>query len=236
VSGEPGLSFGGVAGAYERARPQYAADAVEWIASRLPLGRVLDLAAGTGKLTRQLLDHAESVVAVEPDDAMRAVLERVVPQVESLPGTAEQIPLAEASVDVVAVGQAFHWFDMGAALAELQRVIRPGGGFALVWNEYDWPELNAIVDRLRPTQRARDDAAYARLIATTLFGNFEERRFAHHDRVNVDRVVERVASISAVINASPGDREAAFDDVRRLVGAGMIDFPMQTLVIVADRV
>jgi ubiquinone/menaquinone biosynthesis C-methylase UbiE len=236
VSGEPRLSFGGVADVYERARPQYAPEAVAWIVSRLPFARVLDLAAGTGKLTRQLLPYAASVVAVEPDDAMRAVLARIVPGVESLAGTAEEIPLPAASVDAVTVGQAFHWFQMDAALTELHRVIRPDGGVALLWNEYDWPELNAIVDRLRPTRRARDDEAYAQLLATPYFENFEERRFAHVDRVDADVVVDRVSSISAVINASPHDRESALDDVRRLAGAGMSEFPMQTLVIAADRV
>ena len=116
-------SFESVAELYERSRPAYAEDAVAWAAGRLGLGpgrRVLDLAAGTGKLTRQLLALGVDVVAVEPGDEMRGVLERVLPEVEVLAGRAEQIPLPDASVDAVAVGQAFHWFDPEPALAEMR--------------------------------------------------------------------------------------------------------------------
>lgn len=235
MSVEPRLSFGRAVDAYERARPQYAADAVAWIAERLPLGRVLDLGAGTGKLTRQLLGVADSVVAVEPDDDMRAMLERVLPHVESLRGSAEAIPLPDASVDAVTVAQAFHWFELDTALAEMRRVLRPSGGIALLGNEYDWPELNGIVDRLR-TSPAVDDDPYERLLASPLFARFEKKTFAHADRVHADVVVERVSSISVVVTAAAADRTAAFDDIRALVGDGTVDFPMITHVIAGDRV
>lgn len=235
MSVEPRLSFGRAVDAYERARPQYAADAVAWIAERLPLGRVLDLGAGTGKLTRQLLGVADSVVAVEPDDDMRSMLERVLPHVESLRGSAEAIPLPDASVDAVTVAQAFHWFELDSALAEMRRVLRPSGGIALLGNEYDWPELMAIVDRLR-TSPAVDDDSYERLLASPLFARFETKTFAHADRVDADVVVERVSSINVVIAAAAADRTAAFDDIRALVGEGTVDFPMLTTVIAADRV
>jgi ubiquinone/menaquinone biosynthesis C-methylase UbiE len=234
VSVEPRLSFGRVVDAYERARPQYADDAVAYLASRLPMRRVLDLGAGTGKFTRQLIPVAESVVAVEPDDDMRAMLERVLPDVESHAGSAEAIPLPDGSVDVVTVAQAFHWFDSEAAPAEMHRVLRPGGGIALLSNEYDWPALMAIVDRLR-TAPAVDDDSYERLLATPLFGRFEKRVFAHADRVDADGVVERVSSISTVIAATAADRKEALDEIRALVGDGTVDFPMLTTVIAADR-
>ena len=232
---EPRLSFGRVVDAYEQTRPQYAADAIAHLAGRLPMRRVLDLGAGTGKLTRQMVPVAESVVAVEPDDDMRAVLERVLPDVESLAGSAEAIPLPDGSVDVVTVAQAFHWFELEAALAEMHRVLRADGGIALLWNEYDWPELNAIVDRLR-TRTAVDDDSYERLRATPRFACFEKQTFPHSDRVDADVVVERISSISAVIAAPAADRRRALDDIRALVGDGPVDFPMLTTVIAADRV
>src|SRR6266852_2460351 len=119
-------SFDSVADRYERARPPYADEALAWIAERLPFERVLDLAAGTGKLTRQLVARGADVVAVEPGDAMRAVLERIVPEAHALAGSAEAIPLPDASVDAITVGQAFHWFRVPEALVEMHRVLRPG--------------------------------------------------------------------------------------------------------------
>jgi ubiquinone/menaquinone biosynthesis C-methylase UbiE len=229
------LAFEQVADAYERSRPQYAPGALAWLAQRLPLKRVLDLAAGTGKLTRQLVPLAKSVVAVEPGDQMRAVLERVLPEVESLAGSAEAIPLPDGSVDAITVAQAFHWFDVDAALAEMHRVLRPRGGFAVLWNEWDLAELNAMVDRLRK-RRSRDDEPRERLLASPLFTNFEERAFSHAERVDVEIVVERAASVSAVIVADEDEREAALEEIRQTLGEGTIDFPMSTMVIAADRV
>src|SRR5262249_54140245 len=141
---------------YERARPLYAVDALEWLRARLPLRRVVDVGAGTGKLSRQLAAVGADVVAVEPDPDMRAVFARVLPGIELLAGSAEELPLADASVDVATAAQAFHWFDLERALPELHRVIRPGGGIAVVWNEWDDDDelmrsLNQIVKRRRPS-------------------------------------------------------------------------------------
>ncbi|MDP9101677.1 MAG: class I SAM-dependent methyltransferase [Actinomycetota bacterium] len=130
------LSFGTAAAAYDRGRPGYPADALRWLLPETA-SRVLDLGAGTGKLTASLLGlglPGRTVVAVEPDRDMRVLVD---PRATRLGGTAERIPLAEASVDAVLVGQAFHWFDPVAALPEVVRVLRPGGVLGLLWNVLD---------------------------------------------------------------------------------------------------
>ena len=234
------LSFERVADVYERARPQYAPDALAWLAERLPLRRVLDLGAGTGKLTRQLVELGADVIAVEPGDEMRAVLQRVLPEVEALAGSAEAIPLPDASVDVVTAAQAFHWFRTGEALAEIHRVLRPGGGFAFMWNHWDDDDpllrsLNDLVDALRP-DRSGEDVQRDELYESPLFRTEEARDFRHAEELPADVVVERVASVSAVSTAEPKLREQALADARRLVGTGEVYFPMVTTVVVGDRV
>jgi SAM-dependent methyltransferase len=133
-------SFETVAAEYERWRPDYPAEAVRWAAQLLGLrggARVLDVGAGTGKLTRGLVALGLDVVAVEPGAAMLDQLRLAVPAAEAHEGSAESIPLADASLDAVFAGQAYHWFDRERALPELRRVLRPGGGVALLWNWWD---------------------------------------------------------------------------------------------------
>lgn len=202
------LSFGSVAETYERARPLYADEAVDWIAERLPFGRVLDLAAGTGKLTQQLVARGVDVVAVEPDPGMRAVLRRVLPDVELHDGFAENIPLADASVDAISVGQAFHWFDGERALAEMRRVLRPGGGVALLWNRWDAEDpLLGAVDRLladvRPPFGERPGIA-------------EKRSFRQRRPMTVDAIVDWASSTSGFINARREQQERIVREIRRL--------------------
>ncbi|TMM16368.1 MAG: endonuclease III, partial [Actinobacteria bacterium] len=146
--------FGLAADAYERGRPDYPADALAFLVERLDLrpGRtVADLAAGTGKLTRLLAPTGADVIAVEPIAEMRAKIEGA----RVLDGAAEAIPLADASVDAVTVAQAFHWFRAGEALVEIHRVLRPGGGLALVWNVRDErdPIHAAVSEILAPLER-----------------------------------------------------------------------------------
>ena len=133
---DPARSFDRAADAYERTRPDYP-DALLELVPVPADATVLDLGAGTGKLTRVLAPRYRQVIAVEPLDGMRAILETVVPEVESRAGQAEAIPLADASVDAVFAAQAFHWFANEAAVAEIARVLRPGGVLALVWNDGD---------------------------------------------------------------------------------------------------
>lgn len=134
------VAFGRIADAYERGRPTFPAAGIAHLTRALDLrpGRsVLDLAAGTGKLTRLLVASGASVVAVEPVEGMRQVFQDLLPRVPVHPGTAEALPLGDHSVDAVTVAQAFHWFDAPAAFAELDRVLRADGRVALVWNVRD---------------------------------------------------------------------------------------------------
>lgn len=202
------FSFGSVAETYERARPLYADEAIDWIAEQLPLGRVLDLAAGTGKLTRQLAARGVDVVAVEPDPDMRAVFGRVLPEVELHAGRAEDIPLPDASVDAVTVGQAFHWFDAERALVEMRRVLRPGGGIALLWNRWDAedPLLGAVdrlLDEVRPPFGERP-------------GPGDRRSFHQRRPMTVDAIVAWASSTSGFINARRDDQERIVREIRRL--------------------
>ena len=161
ASAEPGRTFGRVAEAYARTRPEYSREAVAFAAEKLGLAAhatVLDLAAGTGKLTRALRERFENVIAVEPDDAMRAWIDGY-----ALAGSAEAIPLPEASVDGVFVAEAFHWFDYERALAEIRRVLRPGGGLAIVargWGDIPPPlkdDLDEVWARFHGDRREFPD-------------------------------------------------------------------------------
>ena len=129
-------SFASVADAYERGRPEYPGDAVRWLVGDEPAD-VVDLGAGTGKLTRGLVAFGHRVTAVEPLAEMLEHLRRAVPEARALAGSGEEIPLVDASADVVVCAQAFHWFDHVVALGEIARVLRPGGRLALVWNTRD---------------------------------------------------------------------------------------------------
>jgi ubiquinone/menaquinone biosynthesis C-methylase UbiE len=205
---EYALSFGSVAETYERARPPYAEEAVDWIVERLPARRVLDLAAGTGKLTRQLVARGADVVAVEPDPDMRAVFRRVLPDVEMREGFAEAIPLPDASVDAITVGQAFHWFDAERALAEMRRVLRPGGGFALLWNHWDKDDpLLGAVDRL--LQDVRPGFGERPVVGET-------RSFHEQRSMSVDAIVEWASSTSGFVNARREEQERIASEIRIL--------------------
>ncbi len=207
--------FASSADAYERGRPGYPEEAVAWIADRLGLGPgkdVLDLAAGTGKLTRALVPFGARVIAVEPIDEMREHLLRTLPDVDAFDGTAEAIPLPDGSVDGVACAQAFHWFRMDEALREIHRVLRPGGGLALVWNVRDLSDpLQARIQELTEEHgaelRLHRDIDPAREVAGSgLYGPVEERSWPYVQRLSRAHLVDRIASTSYIALLDPDTR------------------------------
>lgn len=229
--------------AYDRGRPDYPPAAVAWLAERLGIGpgrRVLDLGAGTGKLTRPLAGTGAEVVVVEP---LREMLDRLVaslPDVEAHEGTAEKIPLPDGNVDAVTVGQAFHWFRPDAALPELHRVLRPGGGLGLVWNtrDQDHPVHAEITRLIRPLAGGTPEwlsqrAGLAATVAGDRFGPVEERSFTMHQRLDADGLVQRVLSISYVAAASEEDQREIERELRELAGGDDVVLPYTTLCFVS---
>ena len=233
------LSFDLVADEYERTRPSYPPELLDLV----PLGSdssVLDLAAGTGKLTRVLVERYREVTAVEPLANMRAMLERVVPGVTALPGTAEQIPLDDRSVDGVFAAQAFHWFDKELALPEIARVLRPGGVFAIVWNQPDPaghdPRPAEFVRRIDALHEAapgrwKTEPEWEELLAGS--GHFPEvraRQSVTHDHV-LDRagILDNLRSTSWIANRD--DREEVVAELGALVPEGTYAVPNEATVI-----
>jgi SAM-dependent methyltransferase len=212
------FSFETVAEQYERARPLYADAAVAWAAEQLGIGPgvpVLDLAAGTGKLTRQLVALDADVVAVEPGDEMRLVLERVVPQARALAGVAEEIPLEDGSVAAVTAGQAFHWFDAERAFAEILRVLRPHGGFAFLWNLWDEDDpLLGPVDRL--LHEIRPQSAQGGSWEDACPVPLERRRFLQRRPMTVEAIIEWAGSTSGFLNAPRVEQGGIVREIRRL--------------------
>ena len=202
----PHTSFADVADAYERGRPGYPDDAVRWLVGEEPRD-IVDLGAGTGKLTRSLVALGHRVTAVEPLAEMRSELVRAVPQAMPLEGTAEKIPLPDGSADVVTSAQAFHWFDHGLALPEIARVLRPGGRLALVWNSRDdrdpWTaRMSAIIGN-----ETVDDDDLDPLGASGLFEPPEHASFPFEQERDRDGLLDLVLSRSYCAKLAPADRE-----------------------------
>ena len=193
---ERAASFARVADAYEQARPGYPADAVLWLAGETPCD-VVDLGAGTGKLTRSLAALGHHVVAVEPLGEMLDRLRATVPGVTAVMGSAESMPLPDGAADVVACAQAFHWFDQEPALAEIARVLRPGGRVGLVWNVRD--ERVPWVSELSDAMVGRtgvDRGAAAPIEQSGLYGPVEHATFEHTQTVDRDALRALVLSRS----------------------------------------
>ncbi len=231
--------------AYERLRPGYPMDAVDWV---LPerCRRVLDLGAGTGKLTRALLTRELEVVAVDPSAAMLAVLADTVPGVPTFVGTGESIPLPTHSVDAVLCAQAWHWVDSEQGCAEVARVLRPGGSFGLLWNADDvsvgWVEaLQELKRRARggsTGHSAGGEVLTGDLGISDAFEEPEEFAWAWTAPYAVADLVDLVATRSYILTAAPDDRARLIDEVRELLathpetaGRHVVELPMVTTCV-----
>ena len=244
--------FSAEAQSYARGRPEYSEELLPWLASELDVGAgklVVDLGAGTGKFTKLLAKTGAALVAVEPVDAMRAQLAANLPQARALAGSAEGMPLEDASVDAVVCAQAFHWFASEASLAEIHRVMKPGGRLGLVWNvrdeSVDWvAEITRII-----TGHEGDAPRFYKGDWRKPFGDsryFEPpvlTRFSYtHTGTAEEVIIDRFLSVS-FIAALPADEKAKVAArLRELIathpglrGRDIIDFPYLTEAYCCSR-
>lgn len=218
-------AFGATAADYERARPSYPPAALEALRRQLGIGtgcRVLDLAAGTGKLTRLLASGGADVVAVEPVAGMRDELAQAVPDVEVLDGTAEAIPLPDASVDAVTVAQAFHWFRADEALAEIRRVLRPGGGVAILFNQKDEREpyvraWNEVIGWHSQRIAYYEHTDWSAVLGSGGFEDVGSFDVEWSQPMTRELVAARVRSVSYVAQAEEAEQQRYVDAVVALV-------------------
>ncbi|MGX7825686.1 class I SAM-dependent methyltransferase [Actinokineospora sp. 24-640] len=234
-------SFGANATTYAEHRPDYPAEAIEWVVGDRT--RVLDLGAGTGKLTAGLLALGLDVTAVEPDPQMRAELARLLPDVPTMDGRAEKIPLRDASVDVVIAGQAFHWFDNPDALGEITRVLRPGGVFGALWNADDdsVPWVKTLLAMCAtsvddPTRRGERHVP-----EHDLLGDAEEKSFRNQQVRTVDAMVETLRTYSHIAVAPEAERAEILERAREYLtglpdSRGVFVRPLITEAVRAVRV
>ena len=237
--------FGRGAPAYERGRPGYPAEAVDWMTERLGIGAsstVVDLGAGTGKFTRALVASGARLYAVEPSPEMREQLRGAVPAATVLNATAEAIPLPDGSVDAVTAAQAFHWFATERVLGELQRLLRDGGGLGLIWNRRDMSDaiqqaLESIVARHRAgTPGHESDRWMDTMNATRRFSPMGERQFSYEQSLDRAGLRDRVLSISFIAMLDDAGRRAVAEEVDA-VAAGETGFrlPYRTEVYLFRR-
>ncbi|WP_405009171.1 class I SAM-dependent methyltransferase [Kitasatospora sp. NBC_01539] len=242
-------AFGAAAAAYAEHRPDYAQAAVRWVLEAAPGPRVLDLGAGTGKLTAALVASGAEVVAVEPDPAMLSELRRALPAVRALPGSAEAIPLPDASIDAVLAGNAMHWFDMAVAGPEIARVLTPGGVLGGLWNVIDdrvaWAAGLARVggsaavgprDTLGSWRTATSDLHLPDTGAAR-FGAPEQAEFPHGQRRTADSLVATLATRAGMLVMPAQERAAALGRIRAFLASrpetahGGFTLPMLTGVL-----
>ncbi|KKF03324.1 class I SAM-dependent methyltransferase [Mycolicibacterium obuense] len=208
------LSFGAEAAAYERGRPSYPPEAIDWL---LPHGAhtVLDLGAGTGKLTTRLVERGLDVVAVDPIPEMLEVLRVSLPDTPALLGTAEEIPLPDNSVDAVLVAQAWHWFDPARALEEIARVLRPGGRLGLVWNNRD--ERSGWVKDLGQIIGHEVDPFTQTVELPAPFSDVSRHQVEWTSYLTPQALIDLVASRSYCITSPEQVRTRTLDRVRELL-------------------
>ncbi len=243
---EAATAFEGAATVYEHSRPGYPSEAVTWLADELGLGpgrRVVDLAAGTGKLTRDLVASGAQVIAVEPVAAMRRTLADTVPAagegaaVSVVGAVAQALPFGDGRVDAITVAQGFHWFATDVALAEMHRVLRDGGGLGLIWNYRDVSDplqaaLTELMEPLRGDTPSYNTGEWRHVFDDgELFATGEEFHWSWRQPVDVEGVADRVASISFIAALAADDRSRFLDRVRAV--AAEIEAPL-TLAYVAD--
>jgi SAM-dependent methyltransferase len=243
-------SFGSAAAAYAEHRPDYAQAGVRWALAGAPGLRVLDLGAGTGKLTAALVTLGAEVIAVEPDQAMLSELRGVLPGVVALSGSAEAIPVPDACVDAVVAGNAMHWFDMSVAGPEIARVLVPGGVLAGLWNVFDdrvgWvADLERVGgraaigsrDMLSRWQAQTSDAHVPSDGSAALFGSAEQAEFPHAQRRSADSLVETFATKAGVLIMTAPERAVALGRIRDFLSSqpetehGEFRLPMFTGVL-----
>jgi SAM-dependent methyltransferase len=239
------IGFGRGAEAYERGRPGYPAKAIRWLERRLELGpgrTVVDVGAGTGKLTRELVGSGATVVAIEPVPEMRAVLEQAVPGARALDGTAEALPVGDGSADAVVVAQAFHWFDGPAALAEFHRVLRPDGRIGLIWNrrlreQPAWHAISEITEPYRGDTPTHYRGEWRESIACSpLFEPVGELEVPFEQDLDADKLVDRVGSTSFVAALPDPERERVRARIREVAAGGTVRLGYVTQVHLYQRV
>ncbi len=238
--------FAKAADVYEDSRPSYPPEAIEWLTRKLELGpgkTLVDLAAGTGKLTRLLTPTGATVIAIEPVDQMRDALRRTTPEADARPGTAERTGLADAGAHAVTVAQAFHWFDAPAALAEIHRILRTDGRLALVWNvrDLDHPTQRAVDDLFTPyrgdTPSHRSGRWREALDASELFETTAKNHFPNVQTLDAETLVRRVASTSFIADLPDSERASVLDRARA-IAADLPDrfaFPYTTEIEFLER-
>jgi SAM-dependent methyltransferase len=243
-----------VAARYAQHRPDYPDQAVSWalellppVESLPPNARILDLAAGTGKLTEAMLRCAvpvDTVFAVEPDDEMRAELSRRLPGIAVRPGWAEQIPAGDESIDAVFVGQAFHWFDVDRALTEIARVLRSDGVLAVLSNAED-DSVDWVAGLFAAARSQRPEGSVTHSFPDVLehpaFGTLQQRQFSWCWPRTIESLLDTTSTHSWAITSPPDQRDAAFKAIRRflelhpITRQGSFELPMRTLVVRTSR-
>lgn len=248
--------FAARADVYEAGRPEWPRELVERLLAELALGpssTVVDLGAGTGKLARQVVGAVGRVVAVEPSRAMREECARLVPRAEVVDGSAEAIPLPDASVDAVLAAEAFHWFATPAAVAEIARVVRPGGGLGLLWNVHAWTgdetamrEVGGMIMSRRAPGKTRVERMGSGewrdvIEGSGAFGPLGEAELRWELQLDLDAFIRHVSTWSFIAALEDGERHSLLSDVEsalreRLAPPADVVVPYRTLAYWAQRV
>ena len=250
---EKATAFEGAATVYEQSRPGYPAEAVRWLTEVLGLGpgrRVVDLAAGTGKLTRDLVGSGAQVIAVEPVDGMRRTLATTTPApaggpaVSVVAAVAQALPVGDGRIDAITVAQGFHWFATDEALRQMHRALRPGGKLGLIWNHRDLSHplqaaMTEVMEPLRGDTPSYHTGDWRRALEPAhLFTAGGEIQVPWRQPVDVDGVADRVASVSFIAALPDGERDRVLDRIRAvaLEMEGPLALEYVAEVFVFDRV